>query len=209
MQEQIGEIGMKFRRTVIFTGAIFQVPERIQRIDTDNTHGWQVRYGRGDEPTEMYSDFTNDGSGAVAALQLAIAALHRRIRNLPAPTGLRTQPMARKTTDLPVGISGPALRNANKAGKTPYYCYQVSVPLVSGGSTTKSVYIGTVNTSNAEREHAALAKAAELRAVAEAKIRVAKTKAKRAAAVQALARKMVRLDREANSLTESPDPRSR
>ena len=179
---------MKFRPTTIFNGATFQVPERIQRIDTDNTHGWQVRYGRGSAPTTMYSDFTNDGSGAEAALQLAMTALHKRINRLPAPTGLRTQPMTRKTTDLPVGISGPTLRNGNKAGKTPYYCYQVSIPLVAGGSTTKSVYIGTVNTTNVDREEAALASALDLRAHAEKKLRAAKTKAKRAAAAQTFVR---------------------
>lgn len=180
---------MKFRATKIFSGAIFQVPERIQRIDTDNTHGWQVRYGRGDEPTEMFSDFTNDGSGAEASLELAIVALHKRIKELPSPSGLRTQPMVRKTSELPVGVSGPTLRNGNNPRKTPYYCYQVSMPLIAGGSTTKSVYIGTENTSNAEREAAALARAIRFRAEAEAKIRVEKTKAKRAAAAQVFDRK--------------------
>lgn len=177
---------MKFRVTKTFTGKKFRIPERIQRIDSEGTHGWQVRYGRGTAPTEMFSDFTSDGSGAADALGRAIAALHKRIKKMPAPTGLRTQPMTRKSTDLPVGISGPALRNANADGKTPYYCYQVSVPLVSGGSTTKSVYIGTVNTFSTEREEAALAKALRIRTSAAKKVQLARTKAKRAAATTAL-----------------------
>jgi hypothetical protein len=180
---------MKFRVQKTFVGEKFRVPERIQRIDTDSTHGWQLRYGRGSVRTEMFSDFTTDGTGAAAALDLAIKALHRRIRTLPAPTGLRAEPMKRKTSGLPVGISGPALRNHNKQGKTPYYCFQVSLPLASGGSTTRTVYIGTIRTYDAEREEAALAKAVAIRKEAEEKVHVAKTRAKRADAAATLSRK--------------------
>ena len=71
---------MRLRSVTIFCGLQFLVPEYIQRIDTKNTHGWQLRYGRvADEPTKMFSDFTNDGSGAAKALELATAELNSRI----------------------------------------------------------------------------------------------------------------------------------
>ena len=43
---------MKFRTVRIFDGSEHQVPERIQRLDSRNTHGWQLRYGRGKEKTD-------------------------------------------------------------------------------------------------------------------------------------------------------------
>ena len=182
----LGEKLMQFREVAIFTGATFQVPERIQRIDTRATHGWQVRYGSKEERTKILSDFTNDGSGADASLKKAVAELHKRIKRLPAPTGLRTKPATRKTTKLPPGISGPALRSTNSPGRTPYYCYQVSVPLPNGGNTTKAVYIGTENTKTRERDTAALAKAIEIRDQATRKYELAATRAKRAAAAETL-----------------------
>ena len=177
---------MRFRDVVTFTGATFQVPERIQRIDTRATHGWQVRYGSKEDRTKIFSDFTNDGSGAEASLRKSVAELHKRIKRLPAPTGLHTKVATRKTTELPPGISGPAFRSANSPGKTPYYCFQVSVPLPTGGSTTKAVYIGTENTKTDEREVAALAKAIEIREQATRKYQLATTRAKRTDAAETL-----------------------
>ena len=178
---------MKIQTRQIFTGAKFQVPESIQRIDQPGNHGWQLRYGRSKNGTEMFSDFTSDGTGAEASLKLAIVELHKRIKRLPAPNGLRTRRTSRKLTELPPGISGPSLRNANQPRKTTYWCLQVSIPLPSGGSTTRSVYIGTEKTATAERGDAALAKAIEIRAEAVRKFELSKTRAKRAAAAKSLA----------------------
>jgi len=175
---------MKFRKVKIFTRATFRVPERIQRIDKDATHGWQLRYGPG--KTEMFSDFSNDGSGAAAALKLAIEALARRIQKLPAPSGLRTEPMARKSSNLPVGVSGPVER-WREGRNVPSYSFLVSVPLPQGGSTTRTVYIGTANTMTRKREKEALAKAIEIRRKEERKYRSAKTRAKRVDAAAAFA----------------------
>lgn len=174
---------MKFRSVEIFTGAVFQVPANIQRIDTSSTHGWQLRYGRG--KTEMFSDFTPDGSGAQAALDLAVQALKQRIEKLPAPSGLKVSPLARKANELPVGISGPS-EQIKKRGGTSYYCFQVSVPLPGGGSTTKKIYIGTARTYSLEREAIALEKAVAVRAEAEKLYKSAKTKEVRAKATNAL-----------------------
>ena len=45
---------MNFRPVKTACGHRFKVPERIQRIDSDSTHGWQLRYGR--MPSEFFSD---------------------------------------------------------------------------------------------------------------------------------------------------------
>ena len=179
---------MNFRKVKIFTGKSFRVPEHIQRLDSDGTHGWQLRYGRGTTGTEMFSDFSNDGSGAAAALGKAVAALRSRIKKLPASTGLRTSPLARKSSNLPVGISGPVERH--RAGRnTPSYSFLVSVPLATGGSTTRSVYIGTANTMTPKREKEARAKAVAIREEAARKFVIAKTRALRKDAAAALAPK--------------------
>ena len=177
---------MRVRNVVIFSGEIFQVPASIQRIDSRATHGWQVRYGSIDDRTKIFSDHTNDGSGAAASLEKAAQELHRRIKKFPAPTGLRTRPNSTKTTELPAGISGPALRNGSATGKTPYYCFQVSIPLPNGGNTTKAVYISTENTKTSEREAAALEKAIHIREQAVRKYELAATRTKRATAAETL-----------------------
>ena len=175
---------MKFRTVEIFTGETFEVPEGIQRIDADGTHGWQMRYGR-ERVTALFSDHSSDGSGAPAALEAAMAALLKKIKRMPAATGLRTEPSSRKSSSLPVGISGPLERW--RAGRnTPSYCFLVSVPLAGGGSTTKTVYIGTANTVTLEREEEALLKAMEIRDKAVSKFVRVTTKAKRADAMEAL-----------------------
>ena len=169
---------MKFRKVTIFDGSVHQAPERIQRLDSQKTHGWQLRYGRGKEKTDMFSDFTSDGSGAAASLAKAVEALKQRINQLPAPNGFRSTSTIRKTTDLPVGVSGPQERL--RKGKTiPYYSFQVSIPLPSGGSTNKSVYIGTATTINDERIESARVKAIAIREHAVRNAEAAKTAAKR------------------------------
>ena len=169
---------MKFRTVVVFDGSEYQVPERIQRLDSPKTHGWQLRYGRGKEKTEMFSDFSNDGSGAAASLARAIDALKARINQMPAPNGFRTAPTIRKASDLPVGISGPQERI--RKGKTiPYYSFQVSIPLPGGGSTNKSVYIATATTISDEKIEAARIKAIAIREHAVRTADAAKTIAKR------------------------------
>jgi hypothetical protein len=76
---------MSFRPVNTAFGHRFKVPERIQRIDNDSTHGWQLRYGR--MPTELFSDATHNRAGASASLAHAVTALGQRLRRLPAPNG--------------------------------------------------------------------------------------------------------------------------
>jgi hypothetical protein len=164
---------MKFRKVTLFNGKRFTVPQGIQRIDHRATHGWQLRYGG----TKLYSDFTQDGSGAAASLELAIKELKRRIAKLPAPSRLQTEASANKQNDLPVGISGPIIRT--RRGTMREANLAVLIPRFGLPPQRRSVYIGNENTYTVERYLAALEKAIELRKEAEAAYRRAATAAKR------------------------------
>lgn len=167
---------MKYRKVEIFTGKSFRVPEHIQRIDHESTHGWQLRYGK---RTKMFSDFSADGKGARAALALAEAELLRRIDALPAPSRLRRDVSANKSTDLPVGVSGPIARQ--RAGRNfAEYSFGVTIPRFGAKPTNRSVYIGTESTYSEERVALALAKAIELRNKAQRAYQRAATVEKRA-----------------------------
>ncbi|MCC7152014.1 MAG: hypothetical protein IT501_08410 [Rubrivivax sp.] len=149
---------MKFRDVIIFTGTQFRVPRFIQRIDSRDTHGWQVRYGG----TKLFSDHSNDGSGAQRALERATRDLARRIARLPARLPLQKQARECKSTDLPVGISGPIVRQ-NPDGSVLSYTFSVLLPRFGQRSRGVSVYIGARTTYSAERYRVALAKAVALR----------------------------------------------
>jgi hypothetical protein len=168
---------MKVRDVVIFSGEQFQVPQCIQRIDTRATHGWQVRY----HGTKMFSDHSPDGSGAKQALAKATKELLARIAAMPAPVMLQRLPSAHKTSDLPPGISGPIVRTR---ANTPVRTAAFSVLLPQHGRAPKctTIYIGNENTYTPQRYRQALARAIELRRVAEAKYEEDATKARRKAA---------------------------
>jgi hypothetical protein len=167
---------MKTRVVEIFTGKRFKVPECIQRIDHRFTHGWQLRYGGA---TKMFSDHTNDGSGAKSALSLATDELLRRIEKLPAPSGLQRQANVNKTTDLPVGISGPIVRH-RKNSAVRDCSLSVSLPRFGQKPRKSTIYIGNENTFTMARYHDAVARAVEMRNKAEQAYQAAATKAKRA-----------------------------
>ena len=168
---------MKFRPVVIFTGKRFRVPQGIQRIDVRSTHGWQLRYGG----TKFFKDGSPDGRGAAAALARAKEELLLRINRLPAPSLLQTAPSQHKTSDLPVGISGPIVRL--RPGAKVHYCsLSVLLPQFGGKPRRSSIYIGTENTYTVERYLAAVAKAVALRQKAEKAYQRDATRAKRAQA---------------------------
>jgi len=167
---------MKIRDVVIFTGKKFTVPQGIQRIDHRATHGWQLRYGG----TKLFSDHTPDGTGASAALEEATKELLKRIAKLPAPTRLQREPSENKTSDLPVGIFGPVVRQRS-GSKIRYASLSVLVPRFGDSPLRKSVYIGNENTYTTGKYNAALAKAIEMRNKAEVAYQRATTRAKRAA----------------------------
>jgi len=166
---------MKVRDVVIFSGERFEVPQGIQRIDHRATHGWQLRYGG----TKLFSDGSPDGSGASSALAQATRELLARIARLPAPSRLQRQPNENKSSDLPVGISGPVVRQ-RQGGRVRDSSLSVSLPRFGDSPRRCSVYIGTENTYTEEKYRMALAKAILLRDRAEAAYQRAATKAKRA-----------------------------
>ncbi len=165
---------MKSRDVVIFTGKKFKVPQGIQRIDHRATHGWQLRYGG----TKLFSDGSQDGSGAAAALQLATQELLKRIARLPAPSRLQKAPSGNKSTDLPVGISGPIVR-LRPGSKVRECNLLVSLPRFGATPRRSTIYIGNENTYTVQRYKQALARAVEMRREAEDLYRQQATQAKR------------------------------
>jgi hypothetical protein len=133
----------------------------------------------------MFSDHSNDGSKARAALKLATAELIKRIAKLPAPSGLRRDIASNKGSNLPVGISGPIVRT-RPGRNTRDASFGVTLPRFGMKPTTRSVYIATENTYTLTRYKTALAKAIELRRAAERAYQLAATKAKRAGARKAV-----------------------
>lgn len=169
---------MNSRDVVIFSGEQFAVPQCIQRIDHLSTHGWQLRYGG----TKLYSDHSQDGSGARRALALATQELLKRIATLPAPSRLRRMPSRKKQSGLPSGISGPIVRQ--RAGSRVRDCsFAVTLPRFGEAPLARSVYIGTENTYTPERYVESLARAVKLRELAEASYQRAATQARRAEGV--------------------------
>lgn len=167
---------MKLRDVVIFSGEHFEVPEGIQRIDHRATHGWQLRYGG----TKLFSDFTPDGSGASVALEKATRELLARIAKLPAPSKLQKEPNEKKSSNLPVGISGPIVRTRRNSGLRDCSLL-VSIPRYGDKPRRRTVYIGTENTYSVQKYQTALARAVEIRAEAEEAYQRDATRAKRAA----------------------------
>ena len=168
---------VKTRTVKIFSGHVFEVPQSIQRIDHRATHGWQLRYGG----TKLYSDHTTDGSGAAESLRLATKELLKRIAELPAPSLLQRGPSINKRSGLPVGISGPIVRQ--RRGSVLRDCsLAVLIPRFGGTPQRKSVYIGTENTYTQKRFKEALKEAVQLRQEAVEAYEAAATRSRRAEA---------------------------
>jgi hypothetical protein len=166
---------MTYREVEIFNGDRYWVPQCIQRIDHRATHGWQLRYGG----TRLFSDHSNDGSGAEAALALATKELIRRIGTLEAPTTLQRGPSVNKSSALPPGISGPIVRG--RAGGRARDCsLAVLLPRFGAPAQRRSVYIATESTFTQAKLRAAVKRAVAMRAEAEEAYRKAATRARRA-----------------------------
>ena len=159
---------MKTRSHTTVYGQAFDVPKHIIRLDGDKVRGWQLRFG----DWKLYSDFSDDGTGAERALHLAKTELADRLSKLPAPTGLRTDSLASKASELPLGISRAERRR--KGRNVVQYYYQVTFPVFGSKSKNKQIYIATENTLSVEKQAAALAKALGLRAEGERLFREAK-----------------------------------
>lgn len=170
-------MALKFRKVTIFNGKQFKVPQCVQRIDVRSTHGWQLRFGG----TKFFNDGSPDGSGAKASLAAATAELVKRINKMPAPYMLQRKPNYSKSSNLPVGISGPVVRQ--RRGSAIRDCsLSISIPVYGDKAKRRSVYIGTEQTYTPERFQAALERATAMRTKAEEAYQRAATKAWRAAA---------------------------
>jgi hypothetical protein len=171
---------MQARTVTIYSGARIRVPEHIQRIDTLSTHGWQMRYGR---PTLFYSDGQGPGNGPRPALKRAIESLRQRIAELPAPTGLQRSANAGKQNDLPVGVSGPILRQRSSRS-VPECHFSVNLPRFGSKPLRRSIYIASQNTYTPERYTRALNAAIDMRRAAEQQYQLDATAAKRRSAAK-------------------------
>jgi hypothetical protein len=165
---------MKTREVVLFTGEKFTVPQGLQRIDSHNTHGWQVRY----QGTKYFGDGSSDGSGARRSFERATRELMARIASLPAPVTLRREPSPRKMNGLPPGISGPILAHRN-GSRAAWAVLSVLLPRFGGTAQIKRIYIGTQETYTLTKYRAALKEAKALRAEAIARYETDATRARR------------------------------
>lgn len=168
---------MKTREVVIYNGEIFTVVQGIQRIDHLATHGWQLRYGG----TRLFSDRSTESGAAADSLKEATRELLARVNKLPAPSRLQREPNENKTSDLPVGISGPMVR-LRPGARCRECSFAVTLPRFRMPPVRRSVYIANENTWSVEKYNAALEKAIQLRGRAEQTYRAATTQAKRAEA---------------------------
>ena len=167
---------MKTREVTLASGESFTVPQGIQRLDSRSTRGWQVRY----QGTKYFADGQD---GPRKSLELATRELRRRIASLPAPVALRRAPSPRKTSALPVGISGPIV--VNKSGSERQSAVlSVLVPRFGQPNLVREIHIGTPSTYTKARYREALAKAVQLREESQAKYEAAATRAKRKAATE-------------------------
>ena len=166
---------MKQRKVKIYTGKSFTVPQGIQRIDSDSTHGWQVRY----QGTKFFSDGVHES--AANALAEATKELFNRIATMPAPVTLKRAPSPSKTSRLPAGISGPIVVSRSEDGSRSAIL-SVSLPQFGAEAKVRKVHIGTENTYNQRRYREALQVAKALRAEAVATYEAAATQARRKSA---------------------------
>jgi len=167
---------MRQRKVKIHTGKSFTVPTGVQRIDSDSTHGWQVRY----QGTKFFSDGVH--GGPAEALAVANKELFNRIATMPAPVTLKRAPSPNKTSHLPAGISGPIIVNRRDNSRSAIL--SVTLPRYGEDPGLLRIYIGTETTYNQRRYREALAKAKAARAEAVAAYEAAATKARRKEAKQ-------------------------
>ena len=162
---------MKTREVTLAEGETFTVPQGIQRLDSKTTRGWQVRY----QGTKYFADGQD---GPRKSLELATRELLKRIASLPAPVALKRAPSPRKTSGLPVGISGPIV--INKAGSERQAAVlSVLVPRFGQTNQVREIHIGTPATYTPARYRQAVAKAVQLRTESLAAYEAAATKARR------------------------------
>lgn len=166
---------MKTREVTLAGGERFTVPQGIQRLDSHSTRGWQVRY----QGTKYFADGTD---GPKKSLERAARELYRRIATLPAPVKLKRVVSPSKSSGLPVGISGPIVRE--RADGRQVAVLSVVVPRFGQPSELQKIYIGTPSTYTKAAYRAALSKAVQARQEGVARYEEEATRAKRKLARQ-------------------------
>lgn len=162
---------MRTREVTLATGERFTVPQGIQRLDSKTTRGWQVRY----QGTKYFADGKDEPK---KSLEAATRELLRRIASMPAPVALKRAPSPRKTSGLPVGISGPIV--VRRAGSNRQSAVlSVLVPRFGQPNQIREIHIGTPTTYTKARYREALAKAMVLRQESLARYEAAATRARR------------------------------
>lgn len=167
---------MKYRPFTLEDGTTVQVPQGIQRIESKSTRGWQVRC----QGTKLFSD--GPSRDAVQSLANATRELLARLASAPASRTLRQTTSPRKRSDLPVGLSGPIVRN--RPGRAAVAELSVLLPRYGSKPEAKNIYIGSENTYSVERYQAAVARALELREEAIQRYEREALKSKRVAVAQ-------------------------
>ncbi len=146
---------MKYRTVKLANGETFTVPQGIQRLDSASTHGWQVRC----DGTKFFAD--GPLGDPRASLINAVGELIARMASTPGASPLRAHTARHKTTDLPVGLSGPIVRT--RRGRSPVAELSVLLPRLGKTPRIKSIYIGSQNTYSIDRFEAAVDKGVALR----------------------------------------------
>jgi hypothetical protein len=166
---------MKTREVTLITGESFTVPQGVQRLDAKSTHGWQVRY----QGTKYFAD---GSEGPKKSLDKAVRELFRRVASMPAPVPLKNVRSSRKTSELPVGISGPIV--LTKSSERQLAVLSVVMPRFGRPNEIREVHIGTPSTYTKARYLAAVGKAVALRQESVAQYEQEATRARRKAAVE-------------------------
>lgn len=166
---------MTIRTITLPSGRRMKVPQGIQRIDCRATHGWQVRYGG--------TKFFSDGAGSpLTSLRLAKAELALRVASMLAPTKLNRKAGAGKRSGMPLGLSGPIVRQ-RPGQKVREANLAVSIPRFGKKPRRMVIYIGNENTYTEQRLERAIARGLRQRALAEVIYRRDATAARRAAQI--------------------------
>lgn len=146
---------MNYRLTHLPDGTRFEVPQGVQRIDSNSTHGWQVRC----QGTKFFSD--GPAADARASLVKAAEELLHRLRDADAEQALRQTVSPRKGSELPVGLSGPIVRD--RPGRARTAELSVVLPQFGRRPRIKSIYIASENTYSLDKFRIAVARGQALR----------------------------------------------
>lgn len=156
--------GVTWRLATLPTGDVIEAPMYITRVDTHNTHGWQLRIVRNEG---IYRRFFSDEGNPEAALQRATEHLVKQLpRFTPRAQLNRVLTNTGRRRGLDIGMSGVWAQWKHCAHTQKYELYVICGAVIQRGETGKQYkfYAGTEDNLTLERVHQALRRAAGLRA---------------------------------------------